>query len=36
MQNDKNRMRKALTATFVNVPVYDSPCLLAERKVALP
>ena len=22
--------------TFVNVPVYDSPCLLAERKVALP
>ena len=22
--------------TFVNVPVYDSPCLLTERKVALP
>ena len=22
--------------TFVNVPVYDSPCLLTERRVALP
>ena len=22
--------------TFVNVPVYDSPCLLTERRIALP
>ena len=22
--------------TFVNVPVYDSPCLLTERSVVLP